>query len=161
MKKKLLFITPHLSTGGMPQFVLKQIETMREEYDIYVAEWEDVTGGVYVVQRKAIESMLGENFYSIGQDKSDILRVISDIDPDIVHFHKIPETFASSGILDRIYSDERRYYIVVTTHSSLTDPSSIRYTADRFVLVSEWSKRAFKRFFKVEVDCEVWDYLIE
>lgn len=161
MKKKLLFIAPHLSTGGMPQFVLKQVETMREEYDIYVAEWEDVTGGVYVVQRKAIESMLGENFYSIGQDKSDILRVISDIDPDIVHFHEIPETFASSSILDRIYSDERRYYIVVTTHSSLTDPSTIRYTADRFVLVSDWSKGVFERFFKGEVDCEVWEYPIE
>lgn len=161
MKKKLLFIAPHLSTGGMPQFVLKQVETMREEYDIYVAEWEDVTGGVYVVQRKAIQSMLGDNFYSIGQDKSDILKVISDIDPDIVHFHEIPETFASTGILDRIYSDDRRYYIVVTTHSSLTDPSAIRYTADRFVLVSEWSKRVFERFFKGEVECEVWEYPIE
>ena len=161
MKKKLLFIAPHLSTGGMPQFVLKQIEILKDEYEISIIEWENVTGGVFVVQRNSIENILENNFYTISQNKTEVLSIISDIEPDIVHFHEIPETFMERSILDKIYSEDRKYHIVVTTHSSLTDPSNIKYTADRFILVSEWSKDIFDTFFKGEIECEVWEYPIE
>jgi len=161
MKKKLLFIVPHLSTGGMPQFVLKQIQTFGEEFDISLIEWEDVTGGIYVVQRNSIDRILGNNLYTISQNKTELLSIISDIEPDIIHFHEIPESFVSLGILDKIYSNERKYHIVVTTHSSLTDPSNIKYTADRYVLVSDWSKDVFQSHFKNEIECEVWEYPID
>lgn len=159
--KKLLFIVPHLSTGGMPQFVLKQIEILKEEYDISLVEWENITGGVYVVQRNAVERILGHKFHSLSANKTELLSILSDIDPDIIHFHEIPETFVNTGILNNIYSDDRNHHIVVTTHSSLTDPATIKYTADRYVLVSEWSKDVFDKFFKGEVECEVWEYPIE
>jgi glycosyltransferase involved in cell wall biosynthesis len=159
--KKLLFIVPHLSTGGMPQFVLKQIEILKEEYDISLIEWQNVTGGVFVVQRNAIEAILGRKFYSLSENKTELLSIMSDIEPDIVHFHEIPETFVNIGILNNIYSDERKYHIVVTTHSSLTEPATIKYTADRYVLVSEWSKDVFESFFKDEIECEIWEYPIE
>jgi len=58
MKKKLLFIVPHLSTGGMPQFVLRQIEILGEEYDISLIEWENVTGGIYVLYLKSLDNQL-------------------------------------------------------------------------------------------------------
>jgi glycosyltransferase involved in cell wall biosynthesis len=159
--KKLLFIVPHLSTGGMPQFVLKQIEILKEEYDISLVEWENITGGVYVVQRNAVESILGSKFYSLSLNKTELLSILSDVEPDIVHFHEIPETFVNAGILNNIYSADRDYHIVVTTHSSTTNPSTIKYTADRYVLVSEWSKDVFDKFFKGEIECEVWEYPIE
>lgn len=159
--KKLMFIVPHLSTGGMPQFVLKQIEMFKDEYDISLIEWDNVTGGVFVVQRNAIESILKYNFYTLSQNKTELLSLIYDIEPDIIHFHEIPETFVSTGLLDSVYSNDRKYHIVVTTHSSLTDPTTIKYTADRFVLVSDWSKDVFEKHFKGEVDCEVWEYPIE
>jgi glycosyltransferase involved in cell wall biosynthesis len=161
MKKKLLFIVPHLSTGGMPQFVLKQIEILGEEYDISLIEWENVTGGVYVVQRNTIDRILGNKLYTISGNKTELLSIISDIEPNIIHFHEIPESFVSIGILDKIYSNERKYHIVVTTHSSLTDPSNIKYTADRYVLVSDWSKDVFESHFKNEIECEVWEYPID
>ena len=161
MKKKLLFIAPHLSTGGMPQFVLKQIEILKDEYEISIIEWENVTGGVFVVQRNAIENILENKLYTISQNKTEVLSIISDIEPDIIHFHEIPETFIERVILDKIYSEDRKYHIVVTTHSSLTDPACIRYTADRFVLVSDWSKDIFDTFFKGEIECDVWEYPIE
>jgi glycosyltransferase involved in cell wall biosynthesis len=159
--KKLLFIVPHLSTGGMPQFVLKQIEILKEEYDISLIEWGNVTGGVFVVQRNAIERILGRKFYSLSENKTELLSIMSDIEPDIVHFHEIPETFVNIGILNNIYSEDRKYHIVVTTHSSMTDPASIKYTADRYVLVSDWSRDVFDNFFKGEIECEVWEYPIE
>ena len=34
MKRKLLFITPHLSTGGQPQYLLQKIKSFINEFDI-------------------------------------------------------------------------------------------------------------------------------
>jgi hypothetical protein len=50
--KKILFIAPHLSTGGLPQFLLKKIQSLINDYEIYCVEYDDITGGVLVVQRK-------------------------------------------------------------------------------------------------------------
>jgi len=49
MKKKIVFIAPHLSTGGMPQYLVKQVESIKDDMDVYCIEWGDVTGGVLVV----------------------------------------------------------------------------------------------------------------
>jgi len=38
--QKLLFIAPHLSTGGLPQYLTKKIELLQNEFDIYLVEWE-------------------------------------------------------------------------------------------------------------------------
>ena len=32
--QKLLFIAPHLSTGGLPQYLTKKIELLQNEFDI-------------------------------------------------------------------------------------------------------------------------------
>ena len=58
--KKIIFITPHLSTGGLPQFLLKKIEVLINTFDIYCIEWDTVTGGRLVVQRNQIEKLLGD-----------------------------------------------------------------------------------------------------
>jgi len=34
--KKLLFIAPHLSTGGLPQYLTKKIELLKDEFDVYL-----------------------------------------------------------------------------------------------------------------------------
>jgi len=34
MKKKIVFIAPHLSTGGMPQYLVKQVESIKD-YQAY------------------------------------------------------------------------------------------------------------------------------
>ena len=158
---KILFIVPHLSTGGMPQFVLKQIETFKDIYDIYLVEWDDITGGVYVVQRNAIANILGDRFITLGHEKSNISDIIQKVNPSVIHFHEVPETFIDDSKLKKIYSNERGYFIVVTTHSSSTDPSTFNYIADRYILVSEWSKDIFENYFVGKTSCEVWEYPID
>ena len=37
--QKLLFIAPHLSTGGLPQYLCKKIELLKNDFEIYLAEW--------------------------------------------------------------------------------------------------------------------------
>ena len=40
--KKLLYICPHLSTGGQPQYAYKQIKHFIKEFDIEVVEVKDL-----------------------------------------------------------------------------------------------------------------------
>ena len=53
-KKKLLYVAPHLSTGGMPQYLLKQIQSFTNKFEIVVVEYNDHSGGVFVVQKNQI-----------------------------------------------------------------------------------------------------------
>ena len=55
---KILYLAPHLSTGGMPAFLLRRIQEMQEwtEHEIYVAEWTKYSDA-YTVQRDQIEKL--------------------------------------------------------------------------------------------------------
>ena len=60
-KIKLLYLTPHLSTGGMPQFVLKRIQALQEykdQIEIFLVEYSQFSS-TYVVQRDQIIKLLG------------------------------------------------------------------------------------------------------
>ena len=57
MKKiKLLYLMPHTSCGGMPQFVLKRIQTLldyTDAFEIFVIEYHDY-GKHFPVQRNQL-----------------------------------------------------------------------------------------------------------
>ena len=57
-KKRLLFIIPHCSTGGLPQVALKKIENLIDHYDVMVIEYEDITAGLFTVQKNKIKQIL-------------------------------------------------------------------------------------------------------
>ena len=158
--QKLLYVTPHLSTGGLPQYLLKKIEHFKDKFDIYIIEYQDLSWE-YVVQKNKIKQLLGEDkLITLYEDKQSILKHIESIKPDIIHFEEIPEHFIDSTILDKIFNTPyRSYYILSTTHSSHTDPSQLTSTPDKFILVSEWSKQKFKQV--VKVPCDIWEYPIE
>ena len=62
----ILFLAPHLSTGGMPQFLLKRIENLIDTYNkIFVVEYECLSDQ-YVVQRNQIINLIGkENLFTL------------------------------------------------------------------------------------------------
>ena len=67
--KKLLIITPHLSTGGAPQCSVKKIELIKNDFQIKVIEHSFLAWS-FVVQRNRIINLVGEkNFHSLGEDK--------------------------------------------------------------------------------------------
>jgi hypothetical protein len=156
MKKRLLYVCPHLSTGGLPQYVYKQIENFKDEFEIQVVEINNVGGDAFVVQKNRIKSTVP--LHTLGVDKSDILSVIEVFSPHIIHFQEIPQFELSDGILDKIFDNSRDYYIITSTHGSYTDPTQIKYHPDRYVLVSEWSRRKFE---VTGVDTQIWEYPIE
>lgn len=157
-KKKLLFIAPHLSTGGMPQYLYEYIKHFNGEYDIHVVEWDDVTGGVLVVSKNRIKSIVKDsNFHVLNKNKDGIKDIFKKVKPDIIHFQETPESFVPGHLLEWMYDVDRKYNIVITTHSSYTEPKSLTYLADKFVLVCEWSKQKFKSQLG-DIPCEVWEY---
>jgi autotransporter strand-loop-strand O-heptosyltransferase len=156
-KKKLLYIVPHLSTGGMPQYLLKQIQSFKDEFEIVVVEYNCVSMD-FVVQRNKIKELC--EVITIGEHKSDVVGIIRKEQPHIVHFQEIPETFVDKQYLNEIFDNGRNYNIVITTHSSYTEPKELIYTADKFVLVSEWSRKRFANYF-TEIQCDIWEYPIE
>jgi glycosyltransferase involved in cell wall biosynthesis len=157
---KILFVTPHLSTGGLPQYLLKQVKVFSKENEVFVIEYSDIAPD-FVVQKNKIKSILKNDLITLGENKQDILTHLKQINPEVIHFQELPEDFMSTEILDKIYKSDRNYNIVVTTHSSYTDPSRIKYTADKFILVSNWSRDVFEKHFKGEIPCDVWEYPIE
>ena len=60
-KKKILVVSPHLSTGGAPQVTLNKIQLINDEYEIKCVEYAFVAWS-YVVQRTQIQNLLGNNF---------------------------------------------------------------------------------------------------
>jgi len=157
-KKKLLYVAPHLSTGGQPQYLYKQIKHFLNEFEIEVVEINNSGGDSFVVQKNRIKELV--TLHTLSDNKQQIVDIINVFQPNIIHFQEIPEFELASNILDIIFSDNRKYFILVTTHSSYTKPSNIIYHPDKYVLVSEWSKKTFENA-NLEVPLDIWEYPIE
>lgn len=158
MKKKLLYICPHLSTGGQPQYTYKQIKHFINDFQIEVVEINNSGGDAFVVQKNRIKSLV--SVHTLTEDKSKVLDVIEGFKPDIIHFQEIPEFDLPTYVLDSIFRKDRPYFIIATTHGSFTNPSEIIYHPDRYVLVSEWSKKKFDEA-ELGVETDIWEYPIE
>lgn len=158
--KTVLFIAPHLSTGGLPQYLLKKIESLGDSYKVYLIEYEDITGGVLVVQKTRLKSILGENLISLpwGSDKQIIIDIIKSINPDIVHFEEMPEYFMPDSISEQIYTGDRTYKIFETSHDSSFDCNTKRFRPDKFILVSNYQVNMLQ---PLNIPCVVVEYPIE
>ena len=155
-KKKLLYVAPHLSTGGQPQYLYKQVKEFIKDFEIEVVEINNSGGNAFVVQKNRIKSLVP--IHTLAEDKSRILQIIEDFKPDIIHFQEIPQFDLPLFALDVIFRKDRPYFIVASTHGSLTNPSEIAYHPDRYILVSEWSRQ---RFIETGVETDIWEYPIE
>lgn len=158
MKKKLVYIAPHLSTGGLPQYLFKQIELLNDEFDIYCVEWENVTGGVLVIQRNRIQKILGTKLITLHDDKHELFTVLNDIQPDIIHLQEIPELFMQRDVADKLYSPSRDYIIIETSHDSSFDTSNKMYLPDKFFLVSQYQINQYKT---LDIPCVLAEHPIE
>ena len=139
--KKILFIAPHLSTGGLPQFLLKKIQSLINDYEVYCVEYDDITGGVLVVQRKQLQKICGGRFYTLSSNKFELFKLIDDIKPDIIHLEEMPEYFMDVNLTTKLYNKDREYLIVETSHDSSFDPKRKRVFPDQFIFVSNYQQQ--------------------
>ena len=137
--QKLLYIAPHLSTGGLPQYLTKKIELIKDEFEIYLVEWVDCTGGRLVVTKNKIVDLVdSDKFFTLGEDKSELFNIIDKISPDIIHLEEIPEFFMDDDIARKLYSVDREYFIVESSHDSSYNTDNKLFTPDKFMFVSNW-----------------------
>jgi len=158
MKKTVLFITPHLSTGGLPQYLYKQIELIHNDVTVYCIEWEDITGGRLVVQRNKIKELLGNRLVTLQGNKHELFNYINNINPHVIHLQEIPELFMQNDITQVLYNADRPYVLIETTHTSQYDVRTKRYLPDKFLLVSKYQ---FDAYAPLGVPCDVVQYPIE
>ena len=149
-KKRLLFLAPHLSTGGMPEFLLHRIKALQEqdEFEIHVIEF-TLYADTYVVQRDQIKDLTGVNFHSLGylsvsQEIREIrlIRMIETINPDVIHIEECPEAFDSFNKMSyetqqSLYASHRPWKIVETCHNIWFNPKEgKRISPDAYAFVT-------------------------
>jgi glycosyltransferase involved in cell wall biosynthesis len=143
--KKLLYIAPHLSTGGLPQYLNKKIQLLINEFEIYLVEWVDVTGGRLVVQRDQLKDLIPANrFFTLSENKMELIDIINRVKPDIVHSEEIPEFYMDFNVATKLYSTDRDYIIVETSHDSSYDTTQKKFFPDKFMFVSNWQIDQYK-----------------
>ena len=158
--KKLLIITPHLSTGGAPQVTVNKVELLKEHFEIKVVEYSFLAWS-FVVQRLRIIDMLteGVNFHSLGEDKyGELVQIMQQFNPDVVVMEEFPEMFMDDKLSAFIYSKTRTWKISETTHDSSFNPKHKKWMPDKFVFVSSYN--SFK-YVHLDVPMEVIEYPID
>ena len=157
--KKLLVITPHLSTGGAPQVTANKIKLIIDDFDIMVVEHAFVAWK-FVVQRNRIIDLVGnDKFKSLGDNKTEELKnIIQEWKPDIISMEEFPEMFMSSELSHWLYREEREYTILETTHDSSFNPANKRFMPDKFVFVSPYNALKYKH---LNVPFEIIEYPVD
>jgi len=137
MFMKILFLAPHLSTGGMPAFLLKRIECL-SGIDITVVEYANYSDE-YVVQKNRIKSLVS-NFYTLQGDKAaQLVKLLEGI--DIVHVDEMIERL--SDVAHVVYSEDRTWRIVETCHDVSFDPKSKFYHPDAYAFCTPYHLKTF------------------
>jgi len=157
--KKLLSIIPHCSTGGLPQVLVKRIELIKDDFDIYVVEFNNYSDH-FIIQKNKLKKLLKpDHFFTLYDDKKEILNIINKIQPDLIHFEEMPELFnIDYEISKEIYKKNRNYKIFETTHSSDFNVDDKIFFPDKFLFVSQYN--SFK-FNKLGIPTEVIEYPVE
>lgn len=154
---KIIYITPHLSTGGLPQYLLKKIQSLADQ-QIWCVEYNFVSDK-YTVQRNQISDLLKDKFISLGNSpKEKLLDLIKEVKPDLIHFEEFPETFVGYEILNQIYKKDRNYLIFETSHGIYFKSEDKCYFPDCFVFVSEMQAQMYGKF---EVRYKIVEYPID
>lgn len=151
---KIFQVLEHCSTGGMPAYALKQVQQFEDQADVTVFEVKNYSD-LYTVQRKQFK-----NLVQLHSNQPLLLSHIQKHKPDIIHFQELPETYLDQAIIDRIYTPDRSYKIIVTTHGSSVTPKDFKYIPDRIVAVCKWQQELFQKGF-TGVDVDLWEYPIE
>ena len=143
-KMRILYLAPHLSTGGMPQFLLKRIEALKDYTDceIYVVEYQCYSLD-FVVQRNAIKELMGSNFTTLYENKMELFDVINSFNPDIIHIDE-PSERLDREMINQLYNPKRKYRIVETCHDVSFDPDKEKiFHPDSYIFCSPYHEETF------------------
>ena len=169
-KEKLLIIATHLSTGGSPQYLLDFLNHYKSNYsDIKLVEFSNFSS-TYTIQKNKIIKLLGEeNLITLGEfigvsddvwnaDKEKLIPLLKQYNPDVVWMNEFPEAYDYKSppkkVMDVLYSKDRTYKIIETTHNNSFDFKSKIYIPDEFMFCSEKHMKDSKC---IDIPKRVWE----
>lgn len=156
MKTKLLFLAPHLSSGGMPSFLLKRIQLLNDYFEIFVVEYECLSD-IYVVHRNKIKEIVKDKFYTLDNNKLELINIINKHKIDIVHIEHESEGF-DLNMISILYSNDRSYRIIETCHNITFNPKTKLFIPDGFAFCTPYHLDTFR---DINTYKEVIQYPIE
>ena len=134
---RILIITPHLSTGGLPQYLYWWIKNLNlPKEDVCVVEY-DFLSSHYVVQRNKIQEI--STLHTLKDNKIELLNVIRRFKADVIHIFEHPELFMNRSIAKNIYENDTP--IIESTHTSRFNIQNKEFLPDKFILPCEFSRR--------------------
>jgi len=167
-KIRLLFLAPHLSTGGMPGFLLRRLELIKlycPEIEPFVVEYSNYSP-FYVVQKNKIKELLpSTHFFELGDDKMKLIDILKENQIDIVHVDEMIEGFDTynkvpKNLMNALYSNERTWKMVETCHNVWFDPGAHKfYHPDAYAFCTPYHKEI--TFADVPSYSEVLEFPIE
>lgn len=147
-KLKLLFLAPHLSTGGMPGFLLKMIEVLNKyhpEFEMYVIEYSNY-GDAFSAQKNKIKQIIPKNrFWTLGENKYELMTILDTVKPDVIHVQEMVEGFDSfnrmpADLISQLYKNDRTWRIVETCHNVWFNPENKSFNPDAYAFCTPYHK---------------------
>lgn len=143
-KQSVLFLAPHCSTGGMPQYAYSCIKLLKEAgHRVGFVEWQNLSDE-YNVQKKKIKEIC--DFYSMPEGESKKERLVSILEkfnPAVVHLQEVPEIWMSPPSAEAVYSGKRNYKIVETSHTVRFSAKDKKVIPDAFAAVCDYHMREY------------------
>jgi glycosyltransferase involved in cell wall biosynthesis len=114
MKNKIVIIAPHLSTGGLPAFVIHKIKEYQEmHWAVAVVEWKSISH-TYITHRKIVQDLVGENYLLANGDENALINFINEFEAFIIRIEEL--NFLPESVSDYLY-DSGRFRIFEATHN--------------------------------------------
>ena len=136
---KVLHITPHLSTGGMPEVVYQIISKTNKYINNYCYEYINLSDE-FVVQKNKIKNILKDNL----ETSSGLINYINKVDPDIVFVHEQADSFMIKEDLLFLYNNNRKYKIIEASHDSYSNIENKTFFPERYALITDFQAKRFK-----------------
>jgi len=144
---KILYLAPHLSTGGMPSVLLKRIQALEGfDSEIIVVEYSNHSDE-YVVQKNEIKK-LATKVYTLGENKMELMDIIKKHNIHLVHIEEMVEDSVNNfpiELLNELYDNDRTWKIVETCHNVYFKPDiEKKYHPDAYVFCTKYHLDTFK-----------------
>jgi HK97 family phage prohead protease len=121
---KILFLAPHLSTGGMPSVLLKRIQALEGfDAEIIVVEYSNHSDE-YVVQKNEIKKLV-HKIYTLVDNKMELMDIIKRHNIHLVHIEEMVEDSVNNfpvDLLNDLYDNNRTWKVVETCHNVYFKP---------------------------------------
>ena len=145
---KILYLAPHLSTGGMPSVLLKRIQALEGfDAEIIVVEYSNHSDE-YVVQKNEIKK-LATKVYTLGENKMELIDIIKRHNIHLVHAEEMVEDSVNNfpiELVNELYDNDRTWKIVETCHNVYFKPDiEKKYHPDAYVFCTKYHLETFEK----------------